>query len=190
MAVRNEAVLRLVLDLGYQRRDEPFRLSAGGWTHDYVDAKRAMARGADLELVARAVDEAAVQAGWRYEAVGGLTMGADSLAIAVAMVSRCRWFSVRKEPKGHGRGRQVEGAELEPGCPVLLVEDVVTTGASMLRALDAVEAAGARAVGATAVVDRGSAAGPALAARGVPFRPLLTFADLEIAPVGSGAPEG
>ncbi|HYX44050.1 MAG TPA: orotate phosphoribosyltransferase [Acidimicrobiales bacterium] len=177
-------VLEVVRRLGYVRRDEAFRLSSGGWSHDYVDGKRALAGGAELRLGAEAVVATAAERGIAFEAVGGLTMGADPLAHAVAVVSGTRWFSVRKEAKSHGRQRAIEGAELADGVSVLLVEDVVTTGRSVLEALDAVEATGATVVLAVTLLDRGDRAGPALATRGVPYAPLATYRDLGIDPVG------
>jgi orotate phosphoribosyltransferase len=177
-------VLDVVRRLGYVRRDEAFRLSSGGWSHDYVDGKRALAGGAELRLAAEAVVATAAERGAAFDAVGGLTMGADPLAHAVAVVCGARWFSVRKEAKGHGRQRAVEGAELGPEVSVLLVEDVVTTGRSLLQALDAVEATGAEVVLAVTLLDRGDAAGRSLADRGVAYAPLATYRDLGIEPVG------
>jgi orotate phosphoribosyltransferase len=177
-------VLDVVRRLGYVRREEAFQLSSGGWSHDYVDGKRALAGGAELRLAAEAVVATAAERGIAFDAVGGLTMGADPLAHAVAVVSGAMWFSVRKEAKGHGRQRAVEGAELGPGVSVLLVEDVVTTGRSMLAALDAVEATGATVVLAVTLLDRGDSAGPALGGRGVTYAPLATYDDLGIPPIG------
>ncbi len=177
-------VLDVVRRLGYVRRAEAFQLSSGGWSHDYVDGKRALAGGAELRLAAEAVVATAAERGIAFDAVGGLTMGADPLAHAVAVVSGAKWFSVRKEAKGHGRQRAVEGAELGPGMSVLVVEDVVTTGRSILQALDAVEGTGATAVLAVTVLDRGDVAARALGDRGVAYAPLATYADLGIDPVG------
>ena len=177
-------VLEVVRRLGYVRREKAFQLSSGGWSHDYVDGKRALAGGAELRLAAEAVVATAGERGVAFDAVGGLTMGADPLAHAVAVVSGARWFSVRKEAKGHGRQRAVEGAELGAGVSVLLVEDVVTTGRSVLQALDAVEGTGATVVLAVTLLDRGEVAGRALADRGVAYAPLATYRDLGIDPVG------
>lgn len=97
-------------------------------------------------------------AGWRPRAVGGLTMGADPVAYAIAAAS---WgtdltidaFSVRKEAKGHGTGRGIEG-NFGAGDEVVVVEDVITTGASAQRAILAIREAGGRVAGVVAVVDR------------------------------------
>ncbi len=98
------------------------------------------------------------EAGWRPRAVGGLTMGADPVAYAVAAASHgtdleVDAFSVRKEAKAHGMGRQIEG-NFREGDDVVVVEDVITTGGSAERAISAVEAAGGLVLGVLAVVDR------------------------------------
>ncbi len=183
MSELSEAVVRLVLERGHERRDEAFELSAGLTSRDYVDAKRAMAGGAELRTVAEAVVEVAADAGVAFDAVGGLTMGSDPIAHAVAVVADTRWFTVRKQSKQHGKQQRIEGAQLTASTRVLLVEDVVTTGGSIVQALDAVEATGAEVVLAVTLVDRGDFAAPELERRGVPYRPLATYRDLGIDPV-------
>jgi orotate phosphoribosyltransferase len=178
------AVVQLVLDKGYVRRAEPFRLSSGEMSRDYVDAKKAIAAGRDLRLAAQAVLDLAAEEGVEFDAVGGLTMGADPLAHAIALLADKKWFAVRKEAKSHGKQRSIEGAELSAGEAVLLVDDVITTGSSSLKALDAIEALGARVVLATCIVDRGKLATDAFSERGVRFRPLATYEDLGIDPIG------
>lgn len=96
--------------------------------------------------------------GWRVQAVGGLTLGADPIAYAISYASALagtpvRAFTVRKTPKTHGTGRLIEGP-LERGDHVVIVEDTITTGGSALRAVDAVRAAGATVAGVLALVDR------------------------------------
>jgi orotate phosphoribosyltransferase len=180
---RRARILELVRARGYVRREEPFQLSSGAWSHDYIDGKKAVGQGSDLAEVAAAIIDLAKEAGADFDAVGGLTMGADPFAHAVAVISGKRWFSVRKEQKAHGKQQLIEGAGVAPGEQVLLVDDVISTGASLLQALDAVEAAGASVVLATCLVDRGDAVSKALAGRGIDFRPLLTYRDLGIDPV-------
>lgn len=174
------ALAELVRAHGYERRDQPFRLTSGGWSRDYVDGKFALASGPAL----RQASEAAVQAvGEPFDAAGGPTMGADALAHGMAIVSGASWFSVRKEPKGHGRQAWVEGSRLEKGHRVVLVEDVVSTGASLLRALERVDELGVNVIAATALVDRSPAVAERLAAAGVRWVPLLSWQDLEIDPL-------
>ena len=119
------------------------------------------------------------------QAVGGLTMGADPIATAVAMVSHLDGhpipaFLVRKEVKGHGKQKQVEGP-LPDGARVAIVEDTVTTGESALKAIEAVEALGCTVVVVMALVDRMEGARELLEAKGYTFAPLFTLRDLGIA---------
>jgi len=178
-AVRS-SLAELVLRTGYERRDEPFQLTSGGWSHDYVDGKHAVALGADLRQASQAVIDSI---GETFDAVGGPTMGADALAHGVALLSGSGWFSVRKEPKGHGRGAWIEGIRLGPGDRVVVVEDVVSTGASLLRAVDRIRDLGADVVAATALLDRSPAVEPRFAEAGIRWAPLLTWADLGIEPL-------
>ena len=173
----------LVVRYGHERRSEPFKLSSAGWSYDYVDVKRAICTGPRLRLAGQALAELARSSGVSFDAVGGMTMGADPIALAVAIESGAQWFSVRKEPKRHGKQRQIEGAELMPESRILLVEDVTTTGRSILEALSALEEIGARVVMATPLVDRGGMTRPAFESKGIRYEPLLTYEDLGIEPV-------
>jgi orotate phosphoribosyltransferase len=182
-AAQREVLRDVVLERGYTRSEEPFRLSSGGTSHDYVDLRRALARGSDLALAARLVVELAASRAVAFDAAGGMTMGADPLAHAVAVLTGCEWFSVRKEVKEHGSGRRIEGAQLGPGRRVLLLEDTASTGRSSLEVLDAVEETGATVVLACALLDRAGAAAGRFAARGVPWAAVLDYEDLGIAPL-------
>jgi len=175
---------QVILNFGYERREEPFQLSSGGTSHDYIDAKKAIARGSRFGLVAEAIQALAGSLGVTFDAAGGMTMGADPIGVAVAMITDTEWFSVRKASKGHGRQRRIEGKEFAPGARVLLVDDVITSGRSILEALDALEEVQAKVVLATTLVDRGDTARAAFEKRGVPYEPLLTYRDLNIDPVG------
>jgi orotate phosphoribosyltransferase len=179
-AAERQSLAQLVLTTGYERREEPFQLTSGGWSHDYVDGKYAIAAGGALRQASQAVVDLL---GESFDSVGGPTMGADALAHGVAMVAGCTWFSVRKEPKGHGRSAWVEGARLKPGDTVIMVEDVVSTGASLLRAADKVRDLGAEVVAATALLDRSPAVAERFRQAGVRWAPLLTWADLGIEPL-------
>lgn len=174
------ALADLVREFGYERRDEPFQLSSGGWSHDYIDGKHAVARGAGLRLASQAVID---RIGRPFDAVGGPTMGADALAHGVALLSGASWFSVRKEPKGHGRRAWVEGARVAAGDRVVMVEDVVSTGKSLLRAVDQIRELGAEVVAATALLDRGPSVRERFDAARVEWAPLLTWEDLGIEPI-------
>ncbi len=175
-----KALADLVRRTGYERRPEPFQLSSGGWSHDYVDGKHAIAAGGALRQASQAVIDLV---GESFDSVGGPTMGADALAHGVAILSGCTWFSVRKEAKGHGRGTWVEGARLSAGDRVVMVEDVVSTGASLLRAADRVRELGVEVVAASALLDRGPTVGERFAEAGIAWMPLLTWTDLGIEPL-------
>ena len=178
-----QAAFDLIRTRGYERRDEPFRLASGQLSHDYIDGKYAVDTGERLTIVSRAVADLASANGVEFDAVGGLTMGADPLAHGVAMVTGKAWFSVRKEQKQRGREQWIEGTRLKPGSRVLLVDDVISTGGSTEIALERVTAVGAVAVGVIPMVDRGDVATRRFAAHGVPFYALVSYRDLGIEPV-------
>ncbi len=164
------------------------QLASGDWSRDFVDAKRALQNGADLETACRAMLE--VVGDLDYEAVGGLTLGADQFAHVLAVLAAKRWFVVRKATKGRGTNRRVEGADVGAGVKVLLVDDVVTTGSSILEAYEVVRELGADVRGAVTLLDRGEAARSKFDAVGVPYFPVLTYRDLGIEPVGGGVLAG
>ena len=181
---RRNQILAIVREHAYLRLPEPVRLASGELSEHFVDAKKGLCQGRDLRAVCEAMVAIAAERGIEFDAVGGLTLGADQFAHGVALVADRRWFVIRKEPKGRGTNRLVEGAPLGPGVRVLLVDDVVTTGGSIQKAYDAVVAEGAEVVLAATLLDRGDVAGRWFAARGVPYEPLLTYRDLDIPPVG------
>ena len=165
------------------RRDEEMQLACGAMSRDFIDGKEAFAAWQDLEVACGAIVEAVGAAGIEFDAAGGPTLGADALAVGIAAVSNKRWFIVRKQQKGRGTRRRIEGLQIGRGDRVLLVEDVVTTGGSILDALDAVRRTGAEVVAAVTLADRGDTATHAFADLGVPYYPMATYADLGIDPV-------
>jgi orotate phosphoribosyltransferase len=182
------SLLQVVLERGYRRAERPFTLSSGGESYDYVDLRRAVSDGRDLRLAAEAVLEHLSTSGVAFDAIGGMTMGADPIAHAVALIGGVQWYSVRKTEKSHGTGQRIEGAAVGPGVRVVVFEDTTSTGASLLDALEVVAASGAEIVSALTLLDRGANTADALAASGVPFSSLLTYADLGIEPIrGAGA---
>ena len=178
-----QAAFDLIRTRGYERREEPFKLASGQLSHDYIDGKNAINTGERLTIVSRAVADLAVQTGIEFDAVGGLTMGADPLSHGIAMVTGKAWFSVRKEQKQRGREQWIEGTRLQPGARVLLVDDVISTGGSTEIALDRIKAVGAVATGVIPMVDRGDVAARRFAQHGVPFHALVSYRDLGIEPV-------
>jgi orotate phosphoribosyltransferase len=124
-----------------------------------------------------------------YTAVGGLTLGADQFAHGIAMylADDREWFVVRKQAKGRGTNQLVEGAELSETSRVLLVDDIVTTGGSIQQAYHQVRGTGAEIVAAVTLVDRGEVARAFFEGVRVPYRPVFTYHDLGIRPVGGGS---
>jgi orotate phosphoribosyltransferase len=176
-------VIQIVRERGLKRLPEPVALASGGLSRDFVDGKAALARGEDLELACRALLELEGIGELDFDAVGGLTMGADQFAHVVAVLARREWFVVRKEPKHRGTNKLVEGAEFSPGTRALLVDDVVTTGGSIRKACSAVEELGATVVAAATLVDRGDVAGRFFEDKGIPYFALVSYRDLGIEPV-------
>lgn len=174
------SIVAAIREFAVSRRDEPFQLASGATSHFYVDVKAALCRPDVLRDVAAAITELARAEGIDFTHVGGLTMGADAVAVAVSLGSGKPWFSVRKETKQRGHSRLIEGAALSPGDRVLLVDDVVSTGGSTRKALDACLAAGATAAGVIPVVDRGGDAEKLFASAGVRYLPLVEAAELGI----------
>ncbi|HUG02761.1 MAG TPA: orotate phosphoribosyltransferase [Longimicrobiales bacterium] len=147
-----------------------FVLSSGGRSDYYIDGRMTTMSGEGQALIGAVGLDLLAAAGWEPAAVGGLTLGADPVAYAIANAAsrqgrRLDAFTVRKESKGHGAGRQVEGP-VRAGQEVVVVEDVLSTGTSALRAIEAIEAFGARVLGVLALVDRQMGGPEALAARG------------------------
>lgn len=171
-----EALDRLLLARSVRRGD--FVLASGKRSPFYVDARLSTMSAEGLVLIGRLGLEAIRARGWGPQAVGGLTMGADPVAYAVAAASAgqppiIEAFSVRKEAKTHGTGRRIEG-NFAAGDAVVVVEDVITSGGSARQAIDAVEAAGGRVLGVLAVVDREEGGRAVLEAAGVPVLVLTT----------------
>lgn len=152
-------------------------LSSGKEADYYVDLRRITLSGAAAPLVGTVLRE--LTADWDFDAVGGLTMGADPVAAAMlhAPGPRLDAFVVRKAAKAHGMQRRVEGPDIA-GRRVLVVEDTSTTGGSPLEALEAVREAGAIPVGVATIADRDTGAGEKIEAAGVPYRFAFSLHDL------------
>lgn len=153
-----------------------FTLSSGRRSDFYIDARLTTMSPEGLQLVGEAGLAEMDAAGWHPDAVGGLTLGADPVAYAIALASMrgvqpLRAFTVRKDPKQHGTRRQIEGP-FRSGDRVVVVEDVITTGASALAAAEAIEREGGTVVGLLAVLDREEGGRAAIEARGYSIRSL------------------
>ena len=153
-------------------------LTSGRTAQYLVDAKRAILLPAGFAPLAELV--AAQARTWGATAVGGMTMGADPIACAaLAGGADVKAFFVRKEAKSHGLARRIEGPLLVPGDRCMLVEDVVTTGGSTLRALEALGEAGHEVCGVLAICDRLAGGAQAIErAAGAPFLALSTIDDV------------
>ncbi len=156
-------------------------LSSGQRADWYVDLRRVLLNGTGARLAGRVMLD--LTAGLSYAAVGGLTVGADPVALAMMHAAAAQGralnaFIVRKAEKVHGLQRRIEGPDVA-GLPVLAVEDTSTTGDSVLTAVDALTEAGATVVAVAVVVDRGARA--AVERRGLPYLAAFNLADLGLA---------
>jgi orotate phosphoribosyltransferase len=155
-------------------------LSSGRTADYYVDMRRVTLDGRVASSIGRVMR--ALVADWDFEAVGGLTLGADPVATAMMHAAatageRLDAFVVRKEGKAHGLQQRIEGPSVA-GRRVLAVEDTSTTGASVLTAAQALSEAAAQVIGVAVVVDRNTGAREAVEAAGLPYRAAITAADL------------
>jgi orotate phosphoribosyltransferase len=159
-----------------------FKLSSGRESTLYIDARLTTMSPEGLVLIGQLGLRALTDSGWNVQSVGGLTLGADPVAYAIAYASglsmhSIRAFTVRKEPKSHGTGQLIEGP-FSPGDRVAVVEDVITTGASALRAATAIRSNGGIVAGVLAVVDRSEGGREALEDEGLQVIALTTAAEI------------
>jgi orotate phosphoribosyltransferase len=152
----HEQLVRLLAARSARRGN--FTLASGRQSSLYIDARLTTMTPEGQRLIGRVGLAALREAGWQPDAIGGLTLGADPIAYAICHSSAdtdhpLKAFTVRKEPKAHGTGKQVEGP-LATGDRVVIVEDVITTGGSAVRAIEAVKREGATPLGVLALVDR------------------------------------
>ena len=175
MSDRDE-LLRVIRDKAVLHGD--FVLSSGQRATWYIDLRRVLLSGQSAPLAGRVM--LAVTADLDYDAVGGLTLGADPVAAAMMHAAAAQGrvldaFVVRKDGKAHGLQRRIEGPDVA-GRRVLAVEDTSTTGGSVLTAVDALQEAGAEVVGVAVVVERGARG--RVTERGLPFRAAYGIGDL------------
>jgi len=178
MTVAHAALVAHLLE--HSVRTGAFTLKSGKPSTWFIDAKQTTCRAEGILLVADAALEVIPD---EVTAIGGLTMGADSVAFGIAAIAATRGrelrsFSVRKEVKDHGGGGRIAGA-VQPGDKVVITEDAVTRGVSMLEAAEVIrEEGGAEPVLLLPVVDRGGTVGAMAAEHGLPLRALVTALDL------------
>ncbi|MCE9602181.1 MAG: orotate phosphoribosyltransferase [Gemmatimonadetes bacterium] len=178
-----DARIRL-LDLLAQRsaRRGSFTLASGRQSDLYIDCRLTTMHPEGLSLIGPAGLHALGERGWHPDSVGGLTLGADPVSYAIAYASQLagmptRAFTVRKEAKTHGTGKLIEGAYLA-GDRVVVIEDVITTGGSALKAVDAIRAAGGVVVGVLSVVDREEGGREAIEATGLEVASLALASEI------------
>lgn len=155
-------------------------LASGREADYYVDLRRVTLDGAAAPLVGKVMSD--LVADWDFEAAGGLTLGADPVALAMlhhaaANGGRLDAFVVRKDAKEHGLQRRIEGSEVS-GRRVLVVEDTSTTGGSVMTAVEALREAGAQVVGVAVIVDRNTGARERIESAGLAYRHAIGLADL------------
>ena len=160
-----------------------FVLASGATSNLYVDCRLTTLRGEAMPLIGRLLLDRILARGWRPQAVGGLTMGADPVSCAVAHASQnsnfpVDAFVVRKAEKGHGRKRYVEGLASTQGVRCVVLEDVCTTGSSSVQAIERAREAGMEVLGVCCLVDREKGAAARFAELGCGFEALFTLSEL------------
>jgi orotate phosphoribosyltransferase len=179
MSTPRQQLLRLLAAKSFRLGD--FKLSSGGKSDYYIDCRTTTLDAKGSKLTGQVFLDEIRARGWRPQAIGGLTMGADPIVSAVSVVSGdINGFLVRKAEKEHGTGQRIEGYR-EKGSGVVIVDDVCTTGASTVQAIEAAREFGFNVVGVMCLVERQEAGGrPNVekAAAPVPFVSIFTATDV------------
>ena len=167
-------------------RTGEFTLASGKTSDLYIDCRVTAMDPVGANLIGQlgweTVKQELTSRGVDAQAIGGMTLGADPISLAVGMTSagdeqQLQVFTVRKEPKGHGKGKQIEG-NFNDGDTIVIVDDVITTGGSTLKAADVLEASGAKIAFALVLVDREEGGREAIEARGIPVVSLFSRSTL------------
>jgi orotate phosphoribosyltransferase len=176
MKVARQELLAMLAEKSFRLGD--FQLSSGGKSDYYVDCRATTLDAQGVRLTGRVFVDELYRRGWAPQAIGGMTLGADPIVVAVSMLSAQQvqsrrpnrseadpqeaWlihgFLVRKAEKGHGTGQRIEGFR-EKGARVVIVDDVCTTGASTIQAIEAARAYGFEVIGVMCLVERADAGG-------------------------------
>ena len=179
MSDARQELLSLIAEKSFHLGE--FKLSSGGTSDYYVDCRLTTLNARGAQLTGQVFLEQIQSRGWEAEAIGGLTMGADPIVVAVSVVSgTIDGFLVRKAEKQHGTGQRIEGFR-KKGARVVIVDDVCTTGASTVQAIEAAREFGFEVVGVMCLVEREEAKGRASVekvAGGVPFVSIFTAKDV------------
>src|SRR6202142_227449 len=181
MSSARQELLRLLAAKSFRLGE--FKLSSGGTSDYYIDCRITTLDARGAQLTGKVFLEEIRERGWKPQAIGGLTMGADPIVVAVAVTSgELHGFLVRKAEKQHGTGRRIEGFQ-EKGARVVIVDDVCTTGASTIQAIEAAREFGFQVVGVLCLVEREEAGGRTnveKAAAPGPFVALFTANDVRV----------
>lgn len=179
MSSARERLLNLLAHKSFRLGE--FKLSSGGTSDYYIDCRTTTLDAQGSRLTGEVFLEEIRKRGWKPQAIGGLTMGADPIVVAVSVVSGdLHGFLVRKADKQHGTGQRIEGFR-EKGAHVVIVDDVCTTGASTVQAIEAAREYGFEVVGTMCLVEREEAKGRAnveKAAAPAPFVAIFTANDV------------
>ncbi|MHB8214673.1 MAG: orotate phosphoribosyltransferase [Candidatus Sulfotelmatobacter sp.] len=179
MESSRQDLLRLLAHKSFRLGE--FKLSSGGTSDYYIDCRTTTLDAKGSRLTGEVFFDEIRQRGWKPQATGGLTMGADPIVVAVAVVSgELHGFLVRKAEKQHGTGQRIEGFR-QKGARVVIVDDVCTTGASTVQAIEAAREFGFEVAGVMCLVEREEAKGrPSVekAAAGAPFISVFTASDV------------
>jgi orotate phosphoribosyltransferase len=157
MSTARPELLKLLAQKSFRLGD--FKLSSGGTSDYYIDCRTTTLDARGAQLVGQVFFDEIREQGWEADAIGGLTLGADPIVVAVAVTSGAlNGFLVRKAEKQHGTGQRIEGFR-EKGARVVIVDDVCTTGSSTVQAIEAAREYGFEVVGAMCLVERQDAHG-------------------------------
>jgi orotate phosphoribosyltransferase len=165
----------LLYKKSFRQSETPiYKLTSGQMSRFYIDCKNVSLDAEGAFLIGEAIFNKIES--FPVDGVGGMTLGADPIATAVSLISFIKKKPIRKEPKQHGSGRQVEGT-LPSGAKLVVVEDVVTTAGSTLRTIHVLRAEGYHVLKVVALIDRLEGGGEKIEAYGIPFEPLYTIND-------------
>ena len=177
-----DRLLQIIKEKSYEKKD--VTLASGKKSDFYIDCRQTTLHPEGAYLVGKILYEMIKDSGFKVEAIGGPTMGADPIATAVSVVSQIEGnplpaFIVRKEPKKHGLGQWIEGKKnLAKGAKVAIVEDVVTTVGSSVQAVKRAEEEGLKVVAVFAVVDREEGGSEKIKQAGYEFKAIFTKKDI------------
>jgi orotate phosphoribosyltransferase len=177
-------LIEIILSRSFKYTDKPtFKLASGKKSNFYFNCKTTTLNSEGMFLTGNLMYALITsRTTWKIKGVGGLTLGADPVAAAIAYTAHLKGesldaFVVRKEPKKHGTMLWIEG-EVKKGDKVIIVEDVVTTGSSTIKAVKRARESGLKVTGVVAFIDRQEGGREAIKATGVPFKALLTKDDI------------